>query len=102
MAEKGKLGLPQTLILPDTTQPAIALIPSTHCGPAHLGGLDSSPYVWLVENQCVRHYCDMVALKCFDDEPANQEAFHHQLLEYAEGEYVCCLAVSSNLNFKRI
>ena len=51
----------------------------------------------------------MVALKCFDvqmrigdDEPANQEAFHHQLLEDAEGEYVCCLAVSSNLEFKRV
>ena len=25
-----------TLILPEATQPAMALIPSTHCGPAHL------------------------------------------------------------------
>ena len=25
-----------TLILPDITQPAIALIPSTHCSPFHL------------------------------------------------------------------
>ena len=51
----------------------------------------------------------MVALKCFDvqmrigeDEPANQEPFHHQLLEDAEGGDVSCLAVSSNLKFKRI
>ena len=32
--------------------------------------------------------------------PANQEAFHHQLLEDTEGENVCCLAVPSNLDVK--
>ena len=31
-----KLSTNFTLILPDATQPAIALIPSTHCSPFHL------------------------------------------------------------------
>ena len=34
--------------------------------------------------------------------PANEEALNHQLLEDAEGEDVGCLAVPSNLRFKRI
>ena len=41
-------------------------------------------------------------MKIFDDEPANEEALDHQLLEDTEWEDVGCLAVSSNLRYKQI
>ena len=42
-----------------------------------------------------------VLMRVGDAQPANEEALNHQLLEDAEGEDVCCLAVASNLKLKK-